>query len=106
VGLTTQGQAVAIRTLRNARETSQRGGVPFRLPGSLRARRTDSCTVEVPWENVLRLSALVLAVPHREFLRRSAAELLAPLRRGGAFLDLKSAVEAQKARPDTQYWSL
>jgi UDP-N-acetyl-D-glucosamine/UDP-N-acetyl-D-galactosamine dehydrogenase len=59
-----------------------------------------------PWDELTQLDALVLAVPHREFLRRSAAELLAPLRRGGAFLDLKSAVEAQKARPDVHYWSL
>ena len=59
-----------------------------------------------PWDELTQLDALVLAVPHCEFLRRSAAELLAPLRRGGAFLDLKSAVEARKARPDVQYWSL
>jgi UDP-N-acetyl-D-glucosamine/UDP-N-acetyl-D-galactosamine dehydrogenase len=59
-----------------------------------------------PWDELTGLDALVLAVPHREFLRRSTRDLLAPLRIGGAFLDLKSAVQTQKARPDVQYWSL
>jgi len=59
-----------------------------------------------PWDELRGLDALVLAVPHREFLRLSPADLLAPLRRGGAFLDLKSAVEPHAARPDLQYWSL
>ncbi len=59
-----------------------------------------------PWDELTELDALVLAVPHREFLRRSATDLLAPLRHGGAFLNLKSAVDAQKVRPDVQYWSL
>jgi UDP-N-acetyl-D-galactosamine dehydrogenase len=59
-----------------------------------------------PWEELTGLDALVLAVPHREFLRRSAADLLAPLRPGGVFLDLKSAVETREARPDILYWSL
>jgi UDP-N-acetyl-D-glucosamine/UDP-N-acetyl-D-galactosamine dehydrogenase len=59
-----------------------------------------------PWEELEKLDALVLAVPHRAFLQRSAAELLAPLRPGGAFLDLKSATETHGARPDIQYWSL
>jgi UDP-N-acetyl-D-galactosamine dehydrogenase len=59
-----------------------------------------------PWNELTGLDALVLAVPHREFLRRSAMDLLAPVRPGGAFLDLKSVVAALKARPDIQYWSL
>jgi UDP-N-acetyl-D-galactosamine dehydrogenase len=59
-----------------------------------------------PWGELTELDALVLAVPHRELLERSATGLLAPLRRGGAFLDLKSAMDTQEARPDVQYWSL
>jgi UDP-N-acetyl-D-galactosamine dehydrogenase len=59
-----------------------------------------------PWEELTGLDALLLAVPHREFVSRSATELLGPLRHGGAFLDLKSAVETRSARPDVQYWSL
>jgi UDP-N-acetyl-D-glucosamine/UDP-N-acetyl-D-galactosamine dehydrogenase len=60
----------------------------------------------VPWDELAGLDALLLAVPHREIVARSASELLAPLRHGGAFLDLKSAVETRRARPDVQYWSL
>ncbi|HEX7671615.1 MAG TPA: nucleotide sugar dehydrogenase [Polyangiaceae bacterium] len=59
-----------------------------------------------PWSEFTELHALVLAVPHREFLARSIVELLAPLRQGGALLDLKSALETREARPDVQYWSL
>lgn len=59
-----------------------------------------------PWEELTGLDAMVLAVPHREFLRRSALELLAPVRRGGVVVDLKSAVETHDVRPDIQYWSL
>jgi UDP-N-acetyl-D-galactosamine dehydrogenase len=59
-----------------------------------------------PWEELTGLDALLLAVPHREFLARGAADLLSPLHQGGAFLDLKSAIETTEARPDVQYWSL
>jgi UDP-N-acetyl-D-galactosamine dehydrogenase len=59
-----------------------------------------------PWEELLALDALVLAVPHRELLQRSATTLLAPLRPRGVFMDLKSAIEPGDARPDVQYWSL
>jgi UDP-N-acetyl-D-galactosamine dehydrogenase len=60
----------------------------------------------VPWEELTGLDALVLAVPHREFLQRGVKDMLAPLRQGGAFLDVKSAVSVHDARPDVQYWSL
>jgi UDP-N-acetyl-D-glucosamine/UDP-N-acetyl-D-galactosamine dehydrogenase len=59
-----------------------------------------------PWSELVGLDALILAVPHRELLARPVAELLAPLRTGGLFLDLKSAVDTRNARPDVQYWSL
>jgi UDP-N-acetyl-D-galactosamine dehydrogenase len=59
-----------------------------------------------PWSELVDLDALVLAVPHREFLERSPDDLLAPLRRGGAFVDVKSAVSLTLVRPDVQYWSL
>jgi UDP-N-acetyl-D-galactosamine dehydrogenase len=59
-----------------------------------------------PWDELRGLDALVLAVPHHAFLERSGAELLAPLRHGGTFLDLKSAIDPREARPDIQYWSL
>jgi UDP-N-acetyl-D-galactosamine dehydrogenase len=59
-----------------------------------------------PWEELASLDALLLAVPHREFLDRPVKDLLSPLRHGGAFLDLKSAIDVTDARPDVQYWSL
>jgi UDP-N-acetyl-D-galactosamine dehydrogenase len=59
-----------------------------------------------PWTELVELDAVVLAVPHRELLARSPDELLVPLRQGGAFLDLKSAVSPDRVRPDIQYWSL
>jgi UDP-N-acetyl-D-galactosamine dehydrogenase len=59
-----------------------------------------------PWEELDGLDALVLAVPHREFLKRPMKELLAPLRQGGAFLDIKAATRMHDVRPDVQYWSL
>jgi hypothetical protein len=49
---------------------------------------------------------MILAVPHRELLARPVAELLAPVREGGLFLDLKAAVDPKRVRPDVQYWSL
>jgi UDP-N-acetyl-D-galactosamine dehydrogenase len=59
-----------------------------------------------PWDELKELDALVLAVPHREFLQRPMKDLLAPLRQGGAFLDLKAATRTHEVRPDIQYWSL
>jgi UDP-N-acetyl-D-galactosamine dehydrogenase len=59
-----------------------------------------------PWKELAELDALVLAVPHRELLQRPLLELLAPLRHGGLFLDLKSAIQEKDVRPDVQYWSL
>jgi UDP-N-acetyl-D-galactosamine dehydrogenase len=60
----------------------------------------------VPWEELTALDALLLAVPHKEFLSKGPRDLLLPLADGGVFMDLKSAVDAKEARPDVQYWSL
>jgi UDP-N-acetyl-D-galactosamine dehydrogenase len=59
-----------------------------------------------PWEELSTLDALLLAVPHRQFLSKGPQDLLSPLRQGGVFLDLKCAVDTKEARPDVQYWSL
>jgi UDP-N-acetyl-D-glucosamine/UDP-N-acetyl-D-galactosamine dehydrogenase len=60
----------------------------------------------VPWEELSALDALMLAVPHKEFLAKGPRDLLLPLADGGVFMDLKSAVDIKEARPDVQYWSL
>jgi len=59
-----------------------------------------------PWEELSGLDALVVAVPHREFLGRPVEELLRPLRQGGVLVDLKSAIDPSGTRPDVKYWSL
>ncbi len=59
-----------------------------------------------PWEELTGLDALLLAVPHRELLARPLEELEKPIRKGGAFLDLKSVIDPTKMRPDIQHWSL
>jgi UDP-N-acetyl-D-glucosamine/UDP-N-acetyl-D-galactosamine dehydrogenase len=60
----------------------------------------------VSWEELTALDALMLAVPHKEFLAKGPRELLLPLADGGVFMDLKSAIDTKEARPDVQYWSL
>jgi len=59
-----------------------------------------------PWDELRDLDALLLAVPHRQFLTRSTTELLEPLRKGGTLLDLKSVIDPAHVRSDVQYWSL
>ena len=59
-----------------------------------------------PLDELTELDVLLLAVPHRELLAKGPEELLRPLRLGGVFMDLKSAVDVGASRPDVQYWSL
>jgi UDP-N-acetyl-D-galactosamine dehydrogenase len=59
-----------------------------------------------PWSELVDLDAVVLAVPHRELLGLGPDGLVAPIRKGGAFIDVKSAVDATLIRSDIQYWSL
>ena len=59
-----------------------------------------------PWEELGSLDAMILAVPHRELLAQPLEQLVKPLKNGGVFMDLKSAVDPQKLRSDLAYWSL
>jgi UDP-N-acetyl-D-galactosamine dehydrogenase len=59
-----------------------------------------------PWEELTGLDAMILAVPHREFVGRPLEELLHPLGQGGLLFDLKSVVDPSTVRPDVKYWSL
>ena len=59
-----------------------------------------------PWSELVRLDALILAVPHREVLAQPVQDLLAPVREGGVFVDLKAVIDPKTVRPDVQYWSL
>jgi len=49
----------------------------------------------VPWEQLPRADALVVAVAHRETVRRPVADYLAKLVPNGVLVDVKSVVDAQ-----------
>ena len=59
-----------------------------------------------PVSDLKRLDALILAVPHREFLSMPRSELLAPLSPGGILVDIKSALSPSELPPGVVYWSL
>jgi UDP-N-acetyl-D-galactosamine dehydrogenase len=52
------------------------------------------------------LHALILAVPHNEYLTGDAAELLKTLSDNGILIDVKSALEPASILPSVHYWSL
>jgi UDP-N-acetyl-D-galactosamine dehydrogenase len=59
-----------------------------------------------PLEEFTDLTALVFAVPHREFASldgRSISEMIAP---GGIFIDVKANLQPTSIRDDITYWSL
>ena len=58
-------------------------------------RETESC-----------LDALILAVPHANFLELSPNELVHAVRENGLFVDVKSAVSIQQLREDLTVWRL
>ena len=60
----------------------------------------------VPWEALQGVDAMIVAVPHRPFLRPPVAELLAPLKPGGIVADIKSALAPGEIPPGVIYWSL
>jgi UDP-N-acetyl-D-glucosamine/UDP-N-acetyl-D-galactosamine dehydrogenase len=51
------------------------------------------------------VDALILAVPHREFLRDTTA-LLAKLKPLGVLIDVKSAIDPATVPKGVTYWSL
>jgi UDP-N-acetyl-D-glucosamine/UDP-N-acetyl-D-galactosamine dehydrogenase len=59
-----------------------------------------------PLEAFTDLDALVLAVPHKAYLKLSAGRLFAMLRPGGALLDIKAVLRPDDAPADRVYWSL
>jgi UDP-N-acetyl-D-galactosamine dehydrogenase len=59
----------------------------------------------VPRAALHDLDGLILAVPHREFVADSKG-LLASLRRGGVFVDIKAVVPPNEVPPGTVAWSL
>ncbi len=59
-----------------------------------------------PLEAFTELDALVLAVPHKDYLKLSAKRLFAMLRPGGALLDIKAVLQPDDAPSDRIYWCL
>jgi UDP-N-acetyl-D-galactosamine dehydrogenase len=59
-----------------------------------------------PLEAFTDLDALVLAVPHKAYLKLKAGRLFGMLRPGGALLDIKSVLRPDDAPADRLYWSL
>jgi UDP-N-acetyl-D-galactosamine dehydrogenase len=59
----------------------------------------------LPDEHLWDLDALILAVPHRQYLEAPKA-LFERIRQGGALIDVKSAFSAQDVPSDIRYWSL
>ena len=59
-----------------------------------------------PLEAFTDLDALVLAVPHKPYLKLRASRLFGMLRPGGALLDIKSVLRPDDAPADRIYWSL
>jgi UDP-N-acetyl-D-galactosamine dehydrogenase len=60
-------------------------------------------------EEMRGLDALVLAVSHRQFLALGEEKLAAPLRDGGVFVDVKSALDPSRVEAlgrRLRYWSL
>jgi UDP-N-acetyl-D-glucosamine/UDP-N-acetyl-D-galactosamine dehydrogenase len=51
------------------------------------------------------LDALILAVPHRQYLEKPA-KLNSMLRDGGIFVDIKSAIDPKAVQGNLRYWSL
>jgi UDP-N-acetyl-D-galactosamine dehydrogenase len=59
-----------------------------------------------PLEAFTDLDALVLAVPHKAYLKLKAVRLFGMLRPGGALLDIKAVLRPDDAPADRLYWSL
>ncbi len=58
------------------------------------------------WEDLRDLDALIIAVPHRQFLDKAPRDLLSLVRNGGVVIDVKSILEPEQIDRDLRYWSL
>ncbi|MGB8328700.1 MAG: nucleotide sugar dehydrogenase [Polyangiales bacterium] len=58
-----------------------------------------------PFDALSDLDGVILAVPHRQYLAQ-LDRIVGSLRRGGLFIDVKSAVDDSGLRDDLLYWSL
>ncbi|MGL5195707.1 MAG: nucleotide sugar dehydrogenase [Chroococcales cyanobacterium] len=59
-----------------------------------------------PWSEFFALDALILAVPHRQYLQCSPNELIKCLNPEGIFMDIKSVLDPSLFPAKIVYWSL
>jgi UDP-N-acetyl-D-galactosamine dehydrogenase len=57
-------------------------------------------------EELRALDGVVFAVSHKAYLEMGVEKLMAPLRDGGVFIDVKSVYDASKMTRSIRYWSL
>ena len=59
------------------------------------------------WDDLKDLSALILAVPHKEYLKKTLSEFKDMLLPGGALIDVKSVFDPKEAEElDIKFWRL
>jgi UDP-N-acetyl-D-galactosamine dehydrogenase len=59
-----------------------------------------------PLEALTDLEGVVFAVPHQKFIQMGEEALLKLVKKGGVFVDVKSAISSNAARENLVYWSL
>ena len=62
----------------------------------------------LPWERIRQVDAIVLAVPHRQYLQTDLQELLKPLRRqrNSVVVDVKGVLDPHVLPGSIKYWRL
>jgi UDP-N-acetyl-D-galactosamine dehydrogenase len=62
----------------------------------------------LPWERIRQVDAIILAVPHRQYLQTDLQELLKPLRRqrNSVVVDVKGVLDPQMLPGTIKYWRL
>jgi UDP-N-acetyl-D-galactosamine dehydrogenase len=58
-----------------------------------------------PFDALSELDGIILAVPHQQSLDQ-LDRIVASVRKGGLFIDVKSLISADDLRSDLRYWSL
>jgi len=58
------------------------------------------------WEQLSGLDALILAVPHRQYMEMPTKSLLGLVRDGGVVVDVKSVLDPAHVDRGLRYWSL
>jgi len=58
------------------------------------------------WDDLQELDALILAVPHPEFLERPVSAFVSKLREGGVLVDVSARLDRQALPESIRYWCL